>query len=121
MSAMAVTPPARVAYTRDVDLNFEALVILDERSGVTMEIQRSLVFDEQDAANGMDTYCLVASAGPTHYGGLESWAVDDGMLTLGLSEEAATVLELPANVEIPVTTVDEAPLRAHLARLVGPL
>jgi hypothetical protein len=121
MSAMAERTTARLGYVRDVDLNFEALVILDEPSGDTLEIQRSLSFDEQDTAAGMDTYCLVVSAGATHYGGVESWAVRDGMLTLSLSEAAAAVLELPADVDISVRAADEAPLRDHLARLVGPL
>jgi hypothetical protein len=111
---------ARIGYTQDPDLNFEALVILDETSGDTLEIQRSLSFDEQDVAAGMDTYCLVRDAGATHYGGVESWGVGDGILTLNFREQAATMLELPAEVNISVAASDEAPLREHLARLVGP-
>jgi hypothetical protein len=111
---------ARIGYTRDADLNFEALVILDEHSGDTLEIQRSLSFDEQDTAAGMDTYCLVLSAGATHYGGVESWTVRDGLLKLSLSETASAVLQLPADVEFSVRAVDEAPLRDRLTRLVGP-
>lgn len=120
MSPMADGATARIGYTQDPDLNFEALVILDEPSGDTLEIQVALSFDEQDDPAGMDTYCLVRSAGATHYGGVESWVVEDGMLTLSLSEEAANLLELSAEVEISVRPSDEAPLRDHLARLVGP-
>jgi hypothetical protein len=105
---------------RDPDLNFEALVILDEPSGDTLEIQRSLVFDEQDTAAGMDTYCLVRNAGATHYGGVESWSVQDGMLALSLSDESAAALELPARLEISVSAADEELLRERLVRLVGP-
>lgn len=120
MSSMADGATARIGYTRDPDLNFEALVILDESSGDTLEIQVGLSFDEQDVAAAMDTYCLVRAAGATHYGGVESWIVGDGILTFYLSEQAATTLELPAEVEVSVRASDEAPLREHLARLVGP-
>jgi hypothetical protein len=118
---MANGATSRFGYTRDPDLNFEALVIFDEPSGDTLEIQRSLAFDEQDAAAGMDTYCLVRDAGATHYGGVESWSVGKGLLTLSLSDEAATVLGLPAaDLEMTVRTADEALLREHLVRLLGP-
>jgi hypothetical protein len=111
---------ARIGYTQDPDFNFEALVILDEPGGDTLEIQRALVFDEQDAATGMDTYCLVRAAGATHYGGVESWVVEDGKLALNLTEEAANMLQLPTEVEISVRASDQATLREHLAKLVGP-
>jgi hypothetical protein len=117
---MADGTTARVGYTRDADLNFEALVILDEPSGETLEIQGSLAFDEQDNAAGMDTYCLVRNAGATHYGGVESRSVRDGVLALSLSDESAAVLELPANLEISVSAADEELLREHLVRILGP-
>jgi hypothetical protein len=117
---MADRATARIGYTRDPDLNFEALVILDEPSGDTLEIQRALTFDEQDAATGMDTYCLVRAAGATHYGGVESWAVEDSKLTLTLSRQAATMLQLPPEVEISVSPSDQTTLLEHLTRLVGP-
>lgn len=116
---MAEETTAQIGHTRKPDLNLETPVILDEPSVDTLEVQRSLLFDEWDMAAGMNTYCLVRSTGATHYGGVESWAVRDGMLTLNLSEEAATVLQLPADVAIPVRSVDEAPLREHLVGLVG--
>src|ERR1700733_9273835 len=91
----------RVGYIRDSDLNYMALVILDEESGDTMEIQKSLSFDEQDRALGMDTYCIVRD-GSSHYGGLEAWRIVDGSLSLTLTEGAAATLELPSEFEIPI-------------------
>ncbi len=117
---MAEGATARIGYTRDADLDYEALVILDEPSGDTLEIQRSLAFDEQDVAAGEDTYCLVRGAAATYYGGVESWQVGAGAVTLRLSGEAASVLGLPVEVQIAVSAHDEELLSEHLTELVGP-
>lgn len=49
----------RVGWVEDTDLNFAALVIHDTDSDDTLEVQRTLVPDEQDKRLGMDIYCLV--------------------------------------------------------------
>lgn len=116
---MEQSATVRVAYTRDTDLNFEALLILDEDTAEVLEIQRSLRFDEQDRANGEDTYCLVASAGPTHYGGLAEWSLEDGVLHLTLTAQAAATLELEEQLQLPVGAEEEEVVREHLAGLVG--
>jgi hypothetical protein len=55
-------------------------------------VQRGLTDSEDDVRLGMDTYCLVIDGGPTHYGGVESWAAFDETLSLHLSSAAAAAL-----------------------------
>lgn len=56
-----------------------------------LELQRALAFDDQDVALGMDTYCVVSSDGPTHYGGVASCVLQGGQLHLRFQPEAARV------------------------------
>lgn len=107
-----------MGFLRDDELGFEALVVEDESSQDRIEIQRSLEFDTQDQAAGMDTYCLVRSSGETYYGGVSDWAVRSSVLVLGLSAEAATALQLPPRSEIPIDVGAEL-LEQHLGRLLA--
>ena len=109
---------ARIGYTRNDDLKYEAVVILDEVSGDSMEFQRAFAFDDQDRESGMDTYCLVRGDA-THYGGLASWSLAGDVLRLRLDQLAAAALELPRVVEIPVVADDLEPFHAHLARITS--
>lgn len=105
-------------HISDENANFEAVVLVDEVSGDAFELQRSLVFDEQDRDSGQDTYCLVRS-GASHYGGLVNWRVESGTLTLTFTDAAATALDLPVETEIPVSASAESVIRANFPRLLG--
>lgn len=107
-----------MGFLRDDELGFESLVVEDESSQDRIEIQRSLEFDTQDQAAGMDTYCLVRSSGETYYGGVSDWAVRSSVLVLGLSAEAAAALQLPTRSEIPIDIGAEL-LEQHLGRLLA--
>ena len=85
---------AAVAVQREEAFNVEYVVVAQnaDGSGHTLEIQRALEFDEQDAGLGMDTYCLVHDVSATHYGGVTAWHVRDRKLTLELDNTAAEQL-----------------------------
>lgn len=90
----------RARHVRDEGGNYEAVVLVDD-DGFSFSIQRALEFDEQDRVAGMDTYCLVADAGATHYGGVESWRrIEPGVVLLDLTEEAADALGVPGELEL---------------------
>lgn len=108
---------ARVGFVRDADVGYAALVILDEESGDTIGIQRSLAFDEQDRALGMDTYC-VTRGGASHYGGLVTWRLAHGVLALTLSS-AAAALELPGEISISVDEEGAPLIVEHLAEMLA--
>lgn len=108
---------ARVGWTNEPDLNYTALVIADEESGDTLEIQRSLTLDDQDLALGMDTYCLVRG-GAAHYGGVEAYEIGDSFVRFTLAGPAATLLELPGSFEIPVGSDGIALLLERLPSLL---
>lgn len=109
---------AQIGWIHEDEGNDAAVVIVDEASGDTIEIQRSLAFDEQDVALGMDTYCLVRG-GAAHYGGLARYVVSDGSLELYLSTTAAADLELPEVVEIPIDPHGAELLRLRLPFLLA--
>jgi immunity protein 10 of polymorphic toxin system len=86
---------ARIGYIEDPESNFEAIAFLDEGSGESFEIQRSLIVSDQDRRLGMDTYCLVRSSGPTFYGGIEEWSVSASVVSFLVTGVASEVLGLP--------------------------
>ena len=108
---------ALVGWIEQPDLNYAAIVIADEDSGDTLEIQRSLVFDGQDVSLAMDTYCLVRS-GAAHYGGVEFYEIGDSFVEFSLSSEAAEALELPSSFQIPGDAEGAAILRRRLPGLL---
>jgi hypothetical protein len=64
-------------------------------TGARIEIQKSLVLDEQDHATGMNTYCLSDDSGACHYGGVVSWELFDACwLRLDLDGPAARALDV---------------------------
>jgi hypothetical protein len=79
------------AFLRDEDLEAEVLVIAEHEdgSGHRVELQRAFVFTAEDRRLGMDTYCIVDETGATHYGGVDSWSLEDGLLEIRLSPETA--------------------------------
>ncbi len=48
--------------------------------------------DEQDAATGMDTYCLMDEQGAVHYGGIQHAELTDATLRLRFDQDAAEEL-----------------------------
>lgn len=106
-----------VAWIEDVELNFAALVIRDAGSGDTIEIQRSLSPTDQDRQLGHDVYCLVRG-GAAHYGGIESYSLAGSMLSLSLSVDAASALDLPSSFEIDLGTTGTILARQHLGDLL---
>lgn len=92
---------AQAGYLRSEEEGFEAIVILDESTGDSLEFQRSLDSTADGSLDGsMGTYCLVRAAGPAIYGGVESWSVGVGELVLRLTAEASGVLELPTETHV---------------------
>jgi len=86
-------------------------------SGSRFEMLRSATFDEQDRACGTDTYRLVIDSGPTHYGGVISWLIDEAdVLRITLDANAADVLETAA-VEIALQPTDRALARHAMSVL----
>lgn len=110
--------PVTVGFIEDPELNYRAVVFGDEASGETLELQRSLVIDEQDRLNGMDDYCLVLASGPTFYGGIEAWRVGELDVAFRLSPEAADVLGLGQEVVLEIHRDAIADLGLWLAKVV---
>ena len=104
------------------DLN-AFVVCLAERqdgSGRRLELQRALSFDEQDRQCGMDTYCLSTESGASHYGGVRSWRLTQGVLTIELEIEAAEALGMSSfEVKIQATQYDVEQLVAGLRLVLG--
>lgn len=98
-------------------------VILAEHAdgtGMRLEIQRALEFDEQDRATGMDTYCLCTERGATHYGGVVSWRLEHDVLEVLLDEQASAELETNGfRVGLSLERDTHAVLRAGLVRVFG--
>ena len=86
------------------DLNARAVVFAEfpDGSGMSLEIQRALSFDEQDREEGMDTYCLCLSSGACYYGGVVSWKLDASGLALKLTPAAAAELDVEQEVRVDV-------------------
>jgi len=110
----------RVGFTRSIEGNYEAIVLLDAESGDTIELQRSLAHDPQDARLGMDTYAIVRGSAAVHYGGLVRFDVRGDVLVLELDPEAARVLELPDLLELTVDVASAEIIKQHLPRIVEP-
>ncbi len=110
----------RVDYTRSDEDDVEAIVLLDVESGDTIEFQRSLADDPQDAALGMDTYAIVRGGAAVHYGGLARFDLQGEVLALELDPEAAGVLDLPNLVELVLDDAAARIVEQHLPRIVAP-
>lgn len=108
----------KAGYVRDEDRNVEAVVIVDEPSQDTIEIQNALEYEEGDAEQGWDTYCVVRS-GVTHYGGVRSFTHEADSVTFEFTDEAARVLELPTLVTIQISADQLEPVLPVLERLLG--
>jgi hypothetical protein len=102
------------------DINTFLIVLADQADSPRhyLELQRSLEHDEQDAALGMDTYCVVTDTGATHYGGIVSCVLTDDSLVLAFSEEAENALGLKGyRIILALSASDRALLRSGLIKL----
>jgi hypothetical protein len=111
-----------VAVEEMSDINTFVVVFAQNGDGSDrLEIQRALSFDEQDRQSGMDTYCLCLASGATHYGGVESWRLDEGGLELRLAGDAAEELgvEGVVRVDIQMAPAVREKVAAGLARALG--
>jgi len=95
----------------DLETFVVVLAEMPDSDGARLEIQRGLTFDPQDEALGQNTYCLCTQTGATHYGGVQSWKLDDGLLLNSLEEMAASTLGVEQQVSIELRLSDQA-LRA---------
>jgi len=92
-----------------VDMNTFAVILAEklDGSGMRLEIQKALSFDEQDQRLGQDTYCVSTDEGATCYGGVASWALKPDSLEVWLDARAAEALGVQHGfvVEFPTETL----------------
>ncbi len=103
------------------DLSAFVIVLADRSEAPTewLEIQQSLEFDAQDEDLGLDTYCLVISAGASQYGGITACKLDDDKLKIVLSSAAARDIGLDQHLEFDLSAAkaEIAGLRNALGRI----
>jgi hypothetical protein len=110
-----------VAAEELTDLNVFTVVLAEQPDGggQRLEVQLALSFDEQDASQGMDTYCLSTEEGRTFYGGVLGWSVDDSRLELRLTAEAAGALGVENGFLVDIPQGKLELLREGLKRVLG--
>jgi hypothetical protein len=103
------------------DINTFAVVLAEEPdgSGVRLEIQKSLSFDEKDRRYGQDTYCLCTEEGATHYGGVTSWALSQDSLEVRLDAKAAEALGVEDGFVVDFAPESLPALKEGLERVLG--
>lgn len=107
----------RVVTASEEDAEYEdgyfQLGLADQPEGdgdVAIVLTRSFEFDEQDRAQGMDTYCLIMPDQMTRYGGIASWGLNDRVLVLRLDEEASKFFDADGGYRLNLQ-LDHASLR----------
>ncbi|MFC4455285.1 Imm10 family immunity protein [Deinococcus sonorensis] len=110
---------ARALAALDLDdLNTFLIALADDPDEPThsLEFQKALDVDEDDPDS--DTYCLVINGGATHYGGVSTCHLHEGLLTVRLDERAAHALHTPGvEIRLDVDQVEYLKLRESLYRL----
>ena len=104
------------------DLNAFVVCLAEDQDGLgrRLELQLALSFDEQDRRNGMDTYCLSNESGASHYGGVQTWALTNGVLTLDLVPAASNALGVSGyQVELRVPQPEILKISEGLRRVLG--
>lgn len=77
--------------------------------------------DEQDAATGMDTYCLMDEQGAVHYGGIQRAELTDAALRFRFDQDAAGELGIQnpeRELTLTIPTDDAARLATGLRRVL---
>jgi len=103
---MFIATVSAVQELQDVETFLVALAESPDGEGACLEIQRAFEFDDQDEQLGMDTYCLCTETGATYYGGVLSWRVEAGLLSISLDESAAAELGIDQNFSIALRLTD---------------
>jgi len=102
------------------DLNIVLIALADRAMEPTcsVELQRSLEPDAQDAARAMDTYCIVTDRSAVCYGGIVACVLSASTLTLRLSPEARAALGVEEyRIVLALTNEEQTTLRVGLVRL----
>jgi hypothetical protein len=97
------------------------LVVLDankDGGGPRVEIMRGLSFDDQERALHLDTYSITTHRSATYHGGVASWSVEPGFLTLNLTSEASRVLGVDGGFEIRFPRESTESVRECLAKII---
>jgi hypothetical protein len=110
MTSSFVAKAGAAEEIEDVDCFIVALAEEPDGSGARLEIQIALWEpDPQDVALGQDTYCLCTQQGATCYGGVTAWCLRDRWLHLWLDERAADTLglddEIAIELDLPADTI----------------
>jgi hypothetical protein len=112
-----------VAALEMPDLSSFTVVLAEEHdgSGMRLEIQRALVFDEQDKSLGMDTYCICTEQGAVCYGGIASWSLVENELRIVLDTRAAIALGVKDgfSIELEVDSETRDRLKDGLQRVLN--
>jgi hypothetical protein len=105
---------------KDDDLGVLLVVLAADKdgSGDQVEISRLISFDDQDRALKQDTYSITVNYGPTCYGGIVSWSVESGFVTLNLSSEASRELGVDGAFEIRIPRESTESVREWLAKII---
>ena len=77
--------------------------------------------DEQDAATGMDTYCLMDDQGAVHYGGIQRAELTDTTLRFRFDQDAAEELAIQnpeRDLALTIPADDTARLADGLRRVL---
>lgn len=106
-----------VAYLLDLQNESEILVVADSADASTWHIE----FQRQVDSFDEDTYCVVLPSGATEYSCLESIGISVASLTLTFLPEAAEILEVERDLEIPLelTPAEHQVLVVGLRAIVG--
>ncbi|MFF4606559.1 Imm10 family immunity protein [Streptomyces sp. NPDC001339] len=122
---MTTQPPTMQIDTVVVEENepdecFTVGMAEQQGEGHQLIIQISLYEpDDQDEQLGLDTYCVMAESGATHYGGIEEAVLTGNTLRLSFTEEATSGLGLPSpslTLHLDVPDDDVAALASGLRR-----
>jgi hypothetical protein len=116
-----VIPVVAVRFDRTADRSLLGLAASEENPDDVFVVARAHRVGAQEAALGMDTYCLITgSSGATHYGGVEDvdWP-EPTHLRLDLTAAAAEALALPRCLELRLPEADVALVRTELPALLA--
>lgn len=108
------------AYTRDPDLDFEAVVFADAESGGSLEIARSLSTPtSEETATGAHGYCVTVDGGSSMYGGVVSIDTDNDSITIHFTAEAESILGVGSPMTLVVHRGQLAMISSRLNEIVS--
>lgn len=107
------------ALSKDEDVQAMVLAEREDGSGQRLEIQRHLAPNDQDRGLGHDTYALADDRGAVHYGGIETWAIQDDLLEIRLNKETSDALGVHGGYRIRLKAIEAAAVVNGLQTIVG--